>query len=45
MSSRKGPKIQTKRSSLNKYKWERRTQYALRAMNKAKYYKFKNRGE
>ncbi len=38
-------KIQTKRSQLNKYKWEARVNHAIRVLNKSKYYKFKSRGE
>jgi hypothetical protein len=37
-------KVQTKRSPKNQYKWKTRVGYAVRMLNRDKYFKLKNKG-
>ena len=40
-----GQKVQTKRNERNKHKWEKQVGHALRLLNRAKFFKYKSRGE
>ena len=40
-----GQKVQTKRNERNKHKWEKQVGHALRLLNRAKFFKYKGRGE